>query len=92
MMNLDELKTILTERQELQRMLDETAAAIDAISDKVKAHMTEAGLDELTAGPFKVTWKYTKPSITADVAKLKAAGLFELYSKEGKPSRPFKVT
>lgn len=91
MMNLEELKAALEERQEMQRIIDEAHAVLEARTDEIKAHMTEAGLDELTAGVFKVTWKYSKPSPVADVAKLKAAGLFEMYSKEQKPSRPFRV-
>jgi len=91
MMTLDELKTALTERQEMQRIIDDAKAIMDARTDAIKAHMTEAGVDELSAGPFRVTWKYNKPSTVADVEKLKAAGLFDLYSKVQKPARPFKV-
>ena len=91
MMTMDELKAALEERQEMQRIIDDAQAVLDARTDEIKAHMTEASIDEFTAGPYKVTWKFNAPRIVADVDKLKAAGLFDQYSKAQKPARPFNV-
>ena len=38
-------------------MQEELEAEIAATQDKIKAHMTASGVDSLTAGAFKVTWK-----------------------------------
>lgn len=54
-MSTSELIAIITELQEYNRIIEEAQAAADALKDRVKAHM---GTDEqLTAGPYKVTWK-----------------------------------
>lgn len=81
----------LTERQELQRIIDEATAAMDAITAEIKEHMAAEGVDELNAGPFRATWKYSKPRTVADVEKMKAAGIFDAFSKEQAPARPFRV-
>ena len=52
-----EIISKLNELSELRRMADELNAEIEAIQDAIKAHMTEADTDTITAGAFKVTWK-----------------------------------
>ena len=91
MMTMESLRAALDERQEMQRIIDEAQAVLDARTAEIKDHMVAAGIDELTAGPYRVTWKYSKPRTVPDTEKLKAAGLFELYSKEQAPARPFRV-
>ena len=91
MMTSEQLKKALEERQEMQRLIDEATKTLDARTDEIKAYMTEAGLDCFDVGPFKVTWRYSKPRTVADVDAMKAAGIFEQYSKTQAPSRPFRV-
>lgn len=56
-MATNEIISKLNELSELRRMADELNAKIEAIQDAIKAHMTEADTDTITAGAFKVTWK-----------------------------------
>ena len=56
-MATNEIISKLNELSELRRMADELNAEIEAIQDAIKAHMTEAETDTITAGAFKVTWK-----------------------------------
>ena len=56
-MSTQEITASVAELQELRRMQEELNAEIDALQDRIKAHMTASGLDSLTAGAFKVTWK-----------------------------------
>ena len=56
-MSNNELTATVRDLRELRRMADELNAEIEAIQDAIKAHMTEADTDTITAGAFKVTWK-----------------------------------
>ena len=56
-MATNEIISKLNELSELRRMADELNTEIEAIQDAIKAHMTEADTDTITAGAFKVTWK-----------------------------------
>ena len=68
-MSQQEITATVAELQELRRMQEELEAEIASTQDKIKAHMTASGVDSLTAGAFKVTWK----SITS--ARLDASAL-----------------
>lgn len=83
-----ELIAALTERQELNRIIDEAKARMDELTDDIKAHMGDE--TSLIVGPYKVTWKPVTRTV-ADVDALKAAGLYPQYSKP-QVTRPFKVT
>ena len=52
-----ELITKLNELTELRKMAEDLNAEIEAIQEEIKAHMTEADTDTITAGAYKVTWK-----------------------------------
>lgn len=54
-MSTNELITAITELQEYRRIAEETAAMIDALQDKIKAHMGDE--EVLLAGPYKVVWR-----------------------------------
>ena len=56
-MATNELITKLNELTELRKMAEDLNAEIEAIQEAIKAHMTEADADTLTAGQYKVTWK-----------------------------------
>lgn len=56
-MATNELITKLNDLTELRKMADDLNAEIEAIQEEIKAHMTEADTDTITAGAFKVSWK-----------------------------------
>lgn len=56
-MSINELTANVSELRELRRMADEIQAEIDAIQDKIKAHMNAAGVDTLAGADYKITWK-----------------------------------
>ena len=87
-MTNSELIAILTERQELTRIIDEAKARIETLTDDVKEFMGDD--TSLIVGPFRVTWKEVTRTV-ADVDALKAAGIYGKFSKQ-QVTRPFKVT
>lgn len=56
-MSQNQIIATVTELQELKRMQEELQAEIDSLTDAIKAHMTEAQVDTLTAGAWKVSYK-----------------------------------
>ena len=54
-MSIKEIEAKAKELQELKRMREELEAEIDALEDAIKASMGDA--EQITAGPFKITWK-----------------------------------
>ena len=56
-MSQQEITATVAELQELRRMQEELEAEIASMQDRIKARMAASGLDSLTAGAFKVTWK-----------------------------------
>ena len=83
-MATNEIIRKLNELSELRRMADELTAEIEAIQDEIKAHMTEADTDTLTAGAFKVTWKAVTSTRIDTVALRK--DLPEIWQEYGKTS------
>ena len=81
-MATNEIIRKLNELSELRRMADELNAEIEAIQDEIKAHMTEADTDTLTAGAFKVTWKAVT-STRIDTTALRK-DLPEIWQEYGK--------
>lgn len=79
-----DLEKKLTDLQELRRMQEEIAAEIEAAQDEIKAYMTAAGVDSLTAGAFKVTWQEVT-STRIDTAALRK-DLPEVWKEYGKTS------
>lgn len=71
-MSQNEIITTVEELQELRRMQEELEAEITALQDRIKAHMDASGVDQLTAGAFKVSWKEVKSS-RMDTSALKKA-------------------
>jgi len=81
-MATNEIISKLNELSELRRMADELNAEIEAIQDTIKAHMTEADTDTITAGAFKVTWKAVT-STRIDTTALRK-DLPEIWQEYGK--------
>lgn len=71
-MSQNEIITTVEELQELRRMQEELEAEITALQDRIKAHMDASGVDQLTAGAFKVSYKAVTSS-RIDTAALKKA-------------------
>ena len=81
-MATNEIISKLNELSELRRMADELNAEIEAIQDAIKAPMTEADTDTITAGAFKVTWKAVT-STRIDTTALRK-DLPEIWQEYGK--------
>lgn len=56
-MSINEITANVSELRELRRMADEIQAEIEAIQDKIKEHMSAAGVDTLAGADYKITWK-----------------------------------
>ena len=69
-MSEHEIITKLRDMKELQRLIEEAEAEIEAIKDAVKSHMGDS--EELRAGEYKVTFKSVATS-RIDTAALKKA-------------------
>ena len=82
-MATNEIISKLNELSELRRMADELNAEIEAIQDAIKAHMTEADTDTITAGAFKVTWKaVTSTRIDTTALKKQLPDVAAVFTKE----------
>ena len=81
-MATNEIISKLNELSELRCMADELNAEIEAIQDAIKAHMTEADTDTITAGAFKVPWKAVT-STRLDTTALRK-DLPEIWQEYGK--------
>lgn len=69
-MSTNELKAKAAELKELKAMQEELAAEITAIEEEIKAAMGDQ--EQITAGPFKITWRSVTSS-RLDSAALKKA-------------------
>ncbi len=57
-MSEQNLREVIRNYKELQRLAEELAQEMEAAEDTIKAELTARGVDELTAGEYKV--RYTK--------------------------------
>lgn len=69
-MSTNELKAKAAELKELKAMREELEAEITAIEEEIKVAMGDQ--EQITAGPFKITWKAVTSS-RLDSAALKKA-------------------
>ena len=83
-MATNEIIIKLNELTELRQMIEELNSEAEAIQDEIKAHMTEADTDTITAGQYKVTWKAVT-STRIDTAALRK-DLPEIWQEYGKTS------
>lgn len=82
-MSTNELATKIRTLKELQALIDEATAEIEAIKDEVKALMTAEGKDELTVDVYKVRYTVVKSSRFDSLAFKKThAELYSQYTKE----------
>ena len=89
-MSTQEITAAVTELQELRRMQEEIAAEADAIADRIKEHMNAAGLEMLTAGPFKVSYT-TVSSTRIDTTALRR-DLPEIWQEYGRTTESRRFT
>ena len=71
-MSMDEMESKIRELRSLQRLIEEAQTEAEVIKDTIKAQLTAQGVDELTVGEYKVTWKAVVSS-RLDNKALKAA-------------------
>lgn len=71
-MSQQEIISTVAELQDLRRMQEELETEIASLQDRIKAHMTDTGADQITAGAFKVSWKAVTSS-RLDTTALKKA-------------------
>ena len=71
-MSQNEIITTVEELQELRRMQEDLEAEIAALQERIKAHMDASGVDQLTAGAFKISYKAVTSS-RIDTTALKKA-------------------
>lgn len=69
-MSTNEMENKIRELRQLQALVDEAEAEIEAIKDTIKAYMGDS--EELRVGEYKVTWK-TVATSRLDSKALKAA-------------------
>ena len=79
-MSTSELINAVTEMQELRRMQEELEAEITALQDTIKNYMGER--ENLTAGPYKITWKpVTSSRIDTTALKNDLPDIAQQYTK-----------
>ena len=87
-MSTNELATKIRTLKELQALIDEAEAEIEAIKDEVKALMTSEGADELTVDVYKISYKVVKSSRFDTTAFKKTYNdLYKQYSRETETRR-----
>lgn len=89
-MSTNEMESKIRELRQLQALVDEAEAEIEAIKDIIKAYMGDS--EELRVGEYKVTWKAVATS-RLDSKALKAAfpDVVEQFTKTS-TSRRFTVS
>lgn len=69
-MSVNELEMKVRELRQLQALIEEAEAEVEAIKDAIKAHMGDS--EELRSGEYKITWKAVKSSRIDTTALRKA--------------------
>lgn len=89
-MSTNEMESKIRELRQLQALVDEAEAEIEAIKDIIKAYMGDS--EELRVGEYKVTWK-TVATSRLDSKALKATfpDVAEQFTKTS-TSRRFTVS
>ena len=87
-MSINELTANVSELRELRRMTDEIQAEVDAIQDKIRAHMNAAGVDTLAGADYKITWKeITSSRFDTTAFKKENPEIAAMYTKTSKSKR-----
>lgn len=87
-MSEQRLKEAIKNYKELQRLAEDLESEIEAVKDTIKAELTRQGVEELTAGEYKVRWTAVKSSRLDTGALRKAAPeLCEKFTKSVEAKR-----
>ncbi len=82
-MGTQELTAKVREIKELQQLIEEAEAEMDALKDQIKAEMESRSVEELTADVFKIRWTTVKSSRFDTTAFRKAMPeLAEQFTKD----------
>jgi len=85
-MSTNELISKIRELRELNALIDEAQAEVEAIKDTIKAHMGDS--EELRAGEYKVTWKpVTSSKFDSKAFQTTHAELYRQYTKQSTTRR-----
>lgn len=80
-MSINELEAKARELKELQRMVEELTAEMDAIKDAIRAALGER--EEVTAGAFKITNKaVTSSRLDSSAIRKELPEIAQRYSKQ----------
>ena len=72
-MSEQNLKEAIRNYKELQRLAEELEQEMETVKDTIKAELSRQGVDELTAGEYKVRWMAVQSSRLDTSALRKAA-------------------
>lgn len=89
-MSIQEIDRKVQELRDLQALIDEANAQIEAIKDMIKLRMVDDGTEVLQGNGWKATW-HTVTSTRLDGKALKAA-YPDLVAKYSKPSTTTRFT
>lgn len=82
-MGTQELTAKFREIKELQQLIEEAEAEMEALKDQIKAEMESRSVEELTADVFKIRWTTVKSSRFDTTAFRKAMPeLAEQFTKD----------
>lgn len=89
-MSVNEMESKIRELRQLQALVDEAEAEIEAIKDSIKAYMGDS--EELRVGEYKVTWKAVVTSrLDSKALKAMLPDVVEQFTKTS-TSRRFVVS
>lgn len=87
-MSIQEIDIKVQELRELQAMVEEAAAQIEAIKDSIKLKMVDEGTEVLQGNGWKATWNtVTSSRLDAKAMKAEAPELYQRFSKTTSTTR-----
>ena len=91
-MSANEIVSKIEELKELEALVREAEAEVEALKEEIKAEMTKQGKEEMTAGRYIVRWTSVESSrFDSTTFKKEMAELYNRYVKQTK-SRRFSIT
>lgn len=87
-MSTNELNAIAHDLRSVNAMIAELKAEAEALTDKLKAAMVDAGTETLTGDDWKATWKNVSSNrFDSKAFKADYADLYSQYSKQTTTTR-----
>ena len=81
-MSIQEIDLKVRELRELQAMVEEATAQIEAIRDSIKLKMVEEGTEVLQGNGWKATWRtVTSSRLDSKALKTAAPELYQRFTK-----------